>query len=96
MAFAGCVVPLYRAASDMQSRPPLPVRGYQGASLATAETILGDRFLPSNNSYDWLGTGIYFWQDAPRRAPANGPQPDLWIPPLCLKQRLISQTVSTY
>ncbi|MGH2608519.1 MAG: hypothetical protein ACRDHF_05465 [Tepidiformaceae bacterium] len=52
----------------MQPRPPLPVRGYHGTSRAAATDILREGFRPSANSYDWLGTGIYFWQDAPRRA----------------------------
>lgn len=25
-------------------------------------------YQPSRNEYDWLGDGIYFWQDAPHRA----------------------------
>ncbi|MEX1103844.1 MAG: hypothetical protein WED87_06325 [Dehalococcoidia bacterium] len=52
----------------MQPRSPLPVRGYHGTSRAAADDILREGFRPSANSYDWLGTGIYFWQDAPRRA----------------------------
>lgn len=52
----------------MHRRSPLPVRGYHGTSRAASETILKEGFHPSQNTYDWLGTGIYFWQDAPRRA----------------------------
>ncbi len=52
----------------MQPRSPLPVRGYHGTSQAAADLIIRGGFLPSSNTYDWLGTGIYFWQDAPRRA----------------------------
>lgn len=33
-----------------------------------AENILsGDRFKPSRNEYDWLGSGIYFWEANPLR-----------------------------
>jgi hypothetical protein len=30
--------------------------------------VLSEGFKVSKNSYDWLGDGVYFWQDAPRRA----------------------------
>lgn len=30
--------------------------------------IAGELFTPSENSYDWLGPGIYFWEANPRRA----------------------------
>jgi hypothetical protein len=29
--------------------------------------LSGQPFKPSNNSYDWLGPGIYFWEANPRR-----------------------------
>ncbi len=68
MTFAVCLLSLYPPASDMQPGSPLPVRSYHGTSRATAELILHEGFVPSTSTYDWLGTGIYFWQDAPRRA----------------------------
>jgi hypothetical protein len=42
--------------------------GYHGTSTARADTILSEGFRASDNDYDWLGTGIYFFQDAPQRA----------------------------
>ena len=42
--------------------------GYHGTSAAAAESILATGFHASRNRFDWLGDGIYFWQDAPRRA----------------------------
>jgi hypothetical protein len=34
-----------------------------------AEIILSSgRFIPSQNDYDWLGHGVYFWEHAPLRA----------------------------
>jgi hypothetical protein len=33
-----------------------------------ASAIVETGFNLSNNEYDWLGKGIYFWQDAPKRA----------------------------
>ncbi len=47
---------------------PLPVYGYHGTSLAAAQTIIERGFSLSVNDYDWLGTGVYFFQDAPLRA----------------------------
>lgn len=47
--------------------PPL-ARGYHGTSVLAAEAILSDGFSVSRNDYDWLGDGVYFFQDAPRRA----------------------------
>jgi hypothetical protein len=29
--------------------------------------LAGDPFRPSNNDYDWLGPGIYFWEANPVR-----------------------------
>jgi hypothetical protein len=43
--------------------------GYHGCSQEAAERLLaGDAFVSSQNDYDWLGPGIYFWQANPRRA----------------------------
>jgi hypothetical protein len=42
--------------------------GYHGTSLDSATTILRSGFEASDNDYDWLGKGIYFFQDAPQRA----------------------------
>jgi hypothetical protein len=47
---------------------PVTILGYHGTSRAVAEQILQHGYQPSRNDYDWLGDGIYFWQDAPRRA----------------------------
>lgn len=44
------------------------VLGYHGCDKDVAENILsGDRFKPSRNEYDWLGSGIYFWEANPLR-----------------------------
>jgi hypothetical protein len=47
---------------------PVIILGYHGTSNAAAEQILQHGYQPSRNEYDWLGDGIYFWQDAPLRA----------------------------
>ena len=50
-------------------RQILPVRAFHGTTESAVDTILDTgQFLPSENSHDWLGTGMYFWQDAPALA----------------------------
>lgn len=44
------------------------VYGYHGTSAQNAATILATGFARSGNPYDWLGDGVYFFQDAPGRA----------------------------
>ena len=45
------------------------VLGYHGCARSIAERVLaGEPFTTSENDYDWLGPGIYFWQANPRRA----------------------------
>ncbi len=48
---------------------PLDVFGYHGTSQDHASDIMeANEFRPSRNVDDWLGHGIYFFQDAPTRA----------------------------
>lgn len=47
------------------------VTGYHGTSQTVARLVTAggiQHFKHSANTYDWLGKGIYFWQDAPVRA----------------------------
>ena len=44
--------------------------GYHGTSRSAAATIIRDGFLFSSNRFDWLGDGVYFFQEAPERAQA--------------------------
>jgi hypothetical protein len=46
------------------------VLGYHGCEKAVGEAVLsGDRSLnESNEDYDWLGPGVYFWESDPLRA----------------------------
>jgi len=45
------------------------ILGYHGCDLEVGERLLkGAAFKPSDNDYDWLGPGIYFWEANPRRA----------------------------
>jgi hypothetical protein len=44
------------------------VLGYHGCDRTVGERLLaGDPFRPSNNDYDWLGPGVYFWEANPLR-----------------------------
>jgi hypothetical protein len=45
------------------------VLAYHGTSNAIASRLLtGEPFNKSSNKTDWLGPGIYFWEDGPDRA----------------------------
>ncbi|HEY0308555.1 MAG TPA: hypothetical protein VGB94_10370 [Acidobacteriaceae bacterium] len=45
------------------------ILAYHGCKKTVAEKLLaGDPFTPSDNDYDWLGPGIYFWEANPKRA----------------------------
>ncbi len=44
------------------------VLGYHGCDRAVGERLLqNEAFEASNNDYDWLGPGIYFWEVNPAR-----------------------------
>ena len=45
------------------------VFGYHGCDKSVADRVLGGGdFRSSENDYDWLGRGIYFWEHGPERA----------------------------
>ena len=45
------------------------VIGYHGCDVTVAGRLLdGDTFTPSENDFDWLGSGIYFWEYGADRA----------------------------
>ncbi len=46
------------------------VIGYHGCDEAVVHGVLlrGKRLKQSENDYDWLGRGIYFWEHGPQRA----------------------------
>lgn len=45
------------------------ILGYHGCDQVTADRLLsGEPIKKSNNDYDWLGPGIYFWEANPYRA----------------------------
>jgi hypothetical protein len=44
------------------------ILGYHGCDRDVGERLLaGSSFTPSNNDYDWLGPGVYFWEANPLR-----------------------------
>ena len=46
------------------------VYGFHGCDKSVAQGVLEKKsvMLSSDNDYDWLGSGIYFWEEAPARA----------------------------
>jgi hypothetical protein len=46
------------------------VVGYHGCDRSVGEGVLlkNELLTPKTNPWDWLGTGIYFWEGSPRRA----------------------------
>lgn len=49
------------------------VLGYHGCDASVAVALLDgslqiDQWQPSQNDYDWLGHGVYFWEHSPQRA----------------------------
>ena len=54
----------------MYSNFPQIVLGFHGCDEEVAEAVINDQksLLKSENSYDWLGHGVYFWENNPRRA----------------------------
>lgn len=65
--------------------------GYHGCEQEIAERLLrNESFVPSANEYDWLGSGVYFWEANPDRALE-------WAQVLCRRKTLadgISRTAA--
>lgn len=54
----------------MYSVLPSFILGFHGCDEAVAESVFAGKttLKPSQNDYDWLGQGIYFWENNPLRA----------------------------
>ena len=54
----------------MYSSYPTFVYGFHGCDKSIAAKVLNpkEQLIASRNGYDWLGTGIYFWENDPTRA----------------------------
>jgi len=56
---------------ELYKKQPGFVLGFHGCDAAVGEAVLAGKtrhLKPSNNPYDWLGNGIYFWDGSPERA----------------------------
>lgn len=58
----------HTAAANVVSPEVTRIHGFHGTSLSNAHEIIVSGFRLSSNDWDWLGDGVYFFQDAPRRA----------------------------
>jgi len=57
------------SAVTARDRAPYTVLGYHGCHIDVANMLTsGGVFRLSDNDYDWLGSGAYFWEYAPFRA----------------------------
>jgi len=56
--------------SSMYSKLPNLVLGFHGCNFDTYEKVLhkNQQMRSSENKYDWLGNGIYFWENSYQRA----------------------------
>ena len=55
------------------------VLGYHGCDRQVGESLIdGAQFIASENDYDWLGSGIYFWEANPRRGLEFATQLQKW------------------
>ncbi|PXY39566.1 hypothetical protein DMB65_17250 [Flavobacterium cheongpyeongense] len=74
------------------------ILGFHGCDENIAIDILLQKikFKPSENKYDWLGKGMYFWEDSPSRAEQfithlfNNPQKDK---PKIVKPSVLGATI---
>jgi hypothetical protein len=59
------------AFTHLYHRVPGLVLGFHGCDAAVAESIFSGKekhLKASKNQYDWLGSGVYFWENDPQRA----------------------------
>lgn len=54
----------------LYSHLPSYVLGFHGCDESVARSVFekGKHLKQSRNEYDWLGSGIYFWENSPERA----------------------------
>jgi hypothetical protein len=54
----------------LYSRLPSFVFGFHGCHISTAKKVVSGKahLRPSTHDFDWLGAGIYFWENDPVRA----------------------------
>lgn len=56
--------------NEMYSKLPNLVLGFHGCHKDVFDSVVkgGQHLKRSENEYDWLGNGIYFWENSPERA----------------------------
>ena len=54
----------------LYSHLPSFILGFHGCDASVARGVIGtgNHLKASRNEYDWLGSGVYFWENSPRRA----------------------------
>ena len=59
-----------KISNNMYSKLPNLVLGFHGCKKDTYDSVIynGEALRPSENQYDWLGNGIYFWENSYERA----------------------------
>ena len=65
--------PIYTRTKMYKHYPSL-VFGFHACEKEVGEALLSGKggFKPSVNDYDWLGNGMYFWENSPHRAEKYG------------------------
>lgn len=55
---------------DRYAGTPMVAFGFHGCKKSVAQKVINtnEDIIDSNNDYDWLGTGKYFWESNPERA----------------------------
>ncbi|KFE68262.1 hypothetical protein [Hyalangium minutum] len=62
-------MPLFAFPESPEQDPDRIVIGYHGTRAEQAHLIVAEQQMhPSRNPYDWLGDGIYFWEESQKRA----------------------------
>ncbi len=56
--------------TNLYSHYPFWIIGFHGCDEETAKLAISgkEHLMKSTNEYDWLGHGIYFWENSPYRA----------------------------
>src|ERR1700761_2636245 len=57
-----------RSCGGVVARRNDSVFAHHGTTKELAREILARGFTPSEREFDWLGFGVYFWEDSPARA----------------------------
>jgi hypothetical protein len=67
-AIIACHAAHDRRSSSQDRDLPTEVIGFHGTSKQAVPHLLAGNIQPSDQHFEWLGTGFYVWQDSPWRA----------------------------